>query len=292
VRTQLLDLPVGLVEDLRRADAHPARTPEAFSPDYQVCLPYRGLFVWHVGRDEVVADANQVLWVTGGESYRLSSPLPIGYAELIITPNLDVLAELRLAARSTDLVRLRSWRASPQVQSLCVRFLQWAQHATADDLAAEEAVVALLQAALRDCVPNHTAVGPATRGLIRRAKEVLEAELARPLSLRDVGEAVGASPAYLTHVFHRVEGIPLHRYRTQLRLARALAELPHAGDLTALALDLGFSSHSHFAAVFRRAFGLTPSRFREATRGGQPPWLRGPVRQGRSTGGATGDSAR
>jgi AraC-like DNA-binding protein len=46
-----------------------------------------------------------------------------------------------------------------------------------------------------------------------------------------------------------------------LGLARALAELPHADDLTALALDLGFSSHSHFSAVFRRTFGLTPSRF-------------------------------
>jgi AraC-like DNA-binding protein len=39
-------------------------------------------------------------------------------------------------------------------------------------------------------------------------------------------------------------------------------------DLTTLALNLGFSSHSHFSAVFRRAFGLTPSQFREATRRG------------------------
>jgi AraC-like DNA-binding protein len=51
----------------------------------------------------------------------------------------------------------------------------------------------------------------------------------------------------------------------QLRLARALIELPHANDLTQLALDLGFSSHSHFAASFRRAFGSTPSAFREST---------------------------
>jgi AraC-like DNA-binding protein len=48
----------------------------------------------------------------------------------------------------------------------------------------------------------------------------------------------------------------------QLRLARALIEVPHADDLTALALDLGFSSHSHFTAAFRRAFGQSPSTAR------------------------------
>ena len=66
-----------------------------------------------------------------------------------------------------------------------------------------------------------------------------------------------------------MEGIPLHRYLTQLRLARALVELPHAADLTALALDLGFSSHSHFTARFRALFGLTPTDVRRgaSTRG-------------------------
>ena len=52
----------------------------------------------------------------------------------------------------------------------------------------------------------------------------------------------------------------------ELRLGRALVELPNATDLTTLAFDLGFSSHSHFAAAFRRAFGCTPSHFRESTR--------------------------
>src|SRR5262249_411627 len=80
--------------------------------------------------------------------------------------------------------------------------------------------------------------------------------------LSDVADAVGASSTYLTDVFSRFEGVSLHRYVTQLRLARALVELPEAGDLTSLALDLGFSSHSHFTLAFRRAFGCTPSTFR------------------------------
>ncbi len=67
--------------------------------------------------------------------------------------------------------------------------------------------------------------------------------------------------------------MPLHRYLTQLRLSRALSELPHADDLTELALELGFSSHSHFSARFRQAFGLTPSEFRRGCRLRAPPLL-------------------
>ena len=60
--------------------------------------------------------------------------------------------------------------------------------------------------------------------------------------------------------------MPLYRYHLRLRLARALDLAPEAEDLTALGLDLGFSSHSHFTAAFRRAYGRAPGEFRRATR--------------------------
>jgi AraC family transcriptional regulator len=117
-----------------------------------------------------------------------------------------------------------------------------------------------------DTVMEPWRASPRTQRLITRAKEFLEAHLGDPIRLTDVAHAVGASPAYLTDVFSRVEGIPLHRYLMQLRLARALVDLPDARDITTLALDLGFSSHSHFTLVFRRAFGCPPSEFRKLTR--------------------------
>lgn len=102
--------------------------------------------------------------------------------------------------------------------------------------------------------------------MIEAAKLFLDAHCSQSIRLDDVARAVGSSPAYLTDLFRRVEGIPLHKYLVQLRLARALVELPHADDLTQLALHLGFSSHSHFAAAFRNAFHCTPSQFRTSTR--------------------------
>ena len=269
LRTRVFHSSVALVENLQLSSAAHASTVEGFSPEFQVCFPYAGLFMWHVGGDCVVADANQALFVRAGEPFTVRGPTERGYGELILTPPIEVLAELagmserRLQAH--PLFCQRSRRLSMGVQVLRARLLHRSGHHDSGCMAAEELVLTLLRSALqmeaRACEPSAT-----TRRMIRRAKEFVEADFSAALRLDDVARAVNASPAYLTDVFRRVEGVSLHRYIVQLRLARALLELPHVTDLTALALDLGFSSHSHFAAAFRRAFGSTPSEFRESTR--------------------------
>jgi AraC family transcriptional regulator len=260
---------IGLVEDVQSTGMHVRKSDEQFSPDFQVCLPYRGLFVWHVGGDDVVGDANQVLFVAGGESFYLSQPCSSDYGELVITPDRALLEEVvGTSGRSLSahpLFRRRSRRIGFALQQLRARFLQSALSVDAGTLAFEEWTLRLLRAALESDAGASEPSG-ATRRLIRRTKEFLEANLSSSIRLKDVAHAVDASPAYLTDVFRRNEGIPLHAYLTQLRLARALVELPNADDLTTLALCLGFSSHSHFSAAFRRAFGCTPSRFRESMR--------------------------
>jgi len=263
-RVALVRSPLALVESVQSRGC--LRPIGGFSPDFQVCLPYRGLFVFHVGDDDVVSDANQVVFVAAGEAFRLSEPRPGGYAEIVVTVPPSLLAELVGAApaalRRHPLFRLRRRRAEPRLQLLRARLL----HAhDGDPLAADELLIAVLRSALAAETP---AASPsvATRRLIARTKEFVAGNLGEAFRLGDVGRSVGASPAYLTDVFRRCEGVPLHRYTVQLRLARALDELPRAADLTGLALDLGFSSHSHFTAAFRRAFDCTPSEFRESSR--------------------------
>jgi AraC-like DNA-binding protein len=281
-RTPLLQLSVGLVEDLRR-NSH-ERSAEDFCERFQVCFPYGGLAVWHVGGDDVVADANQVLFVRGGEGSRLSGPIPGGYSELIVTPNVEILAEI-VRANGTGLsghpiFRRRYRRATPFLQKFRTRFLYWAMAGSdGDDLEGEEIVIALLRSAVPAGGDPDRRSSASTLRLIRRTKEFLGAQLANPIRLVDVGRSVGASPAYLTDVFTRVEGLSLHQYLTHLRLGRALVELPHADCLTTLALEIGFSSHSHFSAAFRRAFGCTPSTFRETARRAERPLASGYWRQ-------------
>ena len=265
-RVRLLETPIALVEDVRADVGGGWVGAEGFSSEFQLALPYQGLFVWEVGRDSVVGDANQVLFVAGGEAFRMRSPLPSGYGELIVTPGGPLLDEITggrgTIARVHPLFRRRSRRIDPGLQLARARFLARACEG-GETLQAEEQMVWLLRMALADERLSRP-LARCTQRLVDRTKTYLASELGRSIQLAEIARAVGASPGYLTQLFRAVEGIPLHAYLTQLRLAQALVELPHAEDLTALALDLGFSSHSHFSARFRRAFGVTPSAFRRS----------------------------
>jgi AraC-like DNA-binding protein len=270
-RTRILDLPVGFVEDLRRSGVRPGKGQEFVTSAFQVSLPYNGMFVYHVGGDDVVGDSNQLMFCRPGESFRITGPIPEGYSVMIVNPRPDLLEEvLHVPGQSMvnhPLVRRRSRLIDSRLQQYRAHLRHWASTASEVDVfAAEELVITLVQAAFRQDTRPYCRPGTAVQRLIRRTKEFLAAEFSQRVRLIDVARAVHVSPAYLTDVFRRVEGLPVHRYLTRLRLARALVDLPHTSDLTALAIDLGFSSHSHFSFAFRRAFGITPSQFRERAR--------------------------
>jgi AraC family transcriptional regulator len=95
---------------------------------------------------------------------------------------------------------------------------------------------------------------------------LLAGDLSRRWTLADIAAEIRGSPVYLTQVFQQTEGIPLYRYHLRLRLARALDLIAQYDDLSALAAELGFSSHSHFSAAFRLAYGRSPTAFQQSAR--------------------------
>lgn len=96
--------------------------------------------------------------------------------------------------------------------------------------------------------------------LVAAAEEYLAARFVADDSLDDIARDLGCSVAHLSRTFRAHTGCSLHAWRDALRLREASHRLPRSrGALSALALDLGYSSHSHFGAAFRREFGSRPS---------------------------------
>lgn len=138
----------------------------------------------------------------------------------------------------------------------------------------EEEVVGLLHRVLANAYAAR-GMGPrldpasGAAAAVRRARRVLAERFREPLTLGDVAAAAGVSMFHLARSFHRATGITVHAWLTRLRLHAALEEIGSArwgDDLSAVALNLGFSSHSHFTAAFRRAFGCPPSALRPLLR--------------------------
>lgn len=103
------------------------------------------------------------------------------------------------------------------------------------------------------------------RELVSAARALLAAEFAESADLTTLAARLGTSPYHLCRVFRQGTGATLHNYRLDLRLRHAIERLgdPRV-DLSRLALDLGFSSHSHFTARLRRWAGAPPSALRAA----------------------------
>jgi len=228
-------------------------------------FPYRGAYVHHVGRAESVAEANQVIFINKDEPYRVSHPvdggdaaLSIGFSEAVL---LEVAPRERLR-RGWAAFNRSNLRVGADTQALAALLRHRLDRGAIEDLQAESRTLTLLRMAVggRTYCP---AVGrPGPRRLVDRAKLVLASDLSRRWTLSEIASEVGGSPVYLTQMFQQLEGMPLYRYQLQLRLGRALTLLGGYDDLTILALELGFSSHSHFSCAFKKAFGYTPSAFR------------------------------
>jgi AraC-like DNA-binding protein len=144
-----------------------------------------------------------------------------------------------------------------------------------DTLEAEALVLTLVRRALGERTSHAPGASPGRQKLVDRAKLVLSADPARRWTLAEIGAEVGVSPVYLTQAFQQVEGTPLYRYQLRLRLARALDLLGEYHNLSTLGLELGFSSHSHFTAAFRQAYGRTPAEFQRSVDLRRPHRFRG-----------------
>jgi AraC-like DNA-binding protein len=104
------------------------------------------------------------------------------------------------------------------------------------------------------------------RALVAKARKYLSGRLDQKVRLPEIAVAMGVSSTRLAQTFRIVEGVSLYRYALRLRLMRALEMLPQYDDLSRLALDAGFSNHSHFTTAFRQSFGYAPAVVRSQMR--------------------------
>jgi AraC-like DNA-binding protein len=105
----------------------------------------------------------------------------------------------------------------------------------------------------------------------RRAVETalwIDAHSHRPIELEDAAGEAGLSPFHFLRLFSNILGVSPHQYLVRSRLrhaARLLADDDRT--ITDVAYDVGFGDLSNFVRTFHRAAGVSPLRFRKASKG-------------------------
>lgn len=122
----------------------------------------------------------------------------------------------------------------------------------------------LFQAAEKSKQPK---AGP--HPILLRVSQRLRERLCEPLRLQELAKSVGCSPHHLSRLFSKAAGETLSAHLRGLRLERA-RELIEGGtsNVSEAAMEVGYSSLSHFSREFQRYFGRAPASFIPQRRAG------------------------
>ncbi|NOT56851.1 MAG: helix-turn-helix transcriptional regulator [Deltaproteobacteria bacterium] len=98
---------------------------------------------------------------------------------------------------------------------------------------------------------------------LRRTISYIKDHLEQDLSLVTLAAVVETSVAHFGRMFKQATGRSPHQYVLRCRMERARQLLVETDlSLAELALQVGCADQSHFTALFRAHFGLTPKAYR------------------------------
>ena len=101
---------------------------------------------------------------------------------------------------------------------------------------------------------------------LKHVLEHIEAHLVDDLSLAELAAVAGMSAHHFSEMFRHSTGRAPHRYVLLQRIECAKRRLRDPqGSVIEAGLDAGFNNPSHFARMFRKFVGMSPSRFRSET---------------------------
>jgi AraC-like DNA-binding protein len=237
-------------------------------------MPLKGAFVGHFSPGHrVLAEPNVALLFPPGREYKVSHPAGEEDDCLVFEFSQPAFLEILVAASPGSHPREIGSHSLLSPPAIAARNLLWRslEGRFADPLEIEETGVALLYHVLRGSwreAEKPLSVGNGRARILEQIEAARIALLQNPgerWTLSILADRVGSSPFHLTRMFREKVGLPLHRYLLHTRLAKAVELLLETDqDLTTIAFTLGFSSHSHFTAVFGRLVGLPPHEFRRS----------------------------
>ena len=260
---------------------HPLFLGSGPLPGNTVVFPRRGVWIRQAGSRPVAADPAIATIYNRGRKYDRAAISADGDRSdwFEMAPDVAVAMARELDPAAPDEPeRAFRFETAPTSHDLYLRqrrlFLA-VSRGQLEPLAVEEAVLALVETVLRRAAGQTAGRRPplssARRDLVEQAKAELSRDIAAPTDLGELSRRLGASASHICRVFLQGTGHTLHHYRVGLRLRAALERLEApGGDLSRLAAELGFSSHSHFTAVLRRQWGAIPTQYRRLLAGREP----------------------
>ena len=238
-------------------------------------FPRTAVEIQHEHESAFVANPNVVTFYNQGQAYLRNAVSIEGDrcdwfgVEIDVVQDVVRVFDPTLDARPDRPFNLtRGWADASTYLAQRRLFEQVVAGALNDPLMIEESIVDLLEQVVQSAykttaIVRSSIVGPRQRDMIHHIEFILSRQWGECLSLRELSNEVGVSVYHLCRMFRRATGSTLHQYRQKLRVRCSLEGVMESRrSLVDIALDAGFSSHSHYTHTFRQEFARTPSSLR------------------------------
>ncbi|MFW9260964.1 helix-turn-helix transcriptional regulator [Nostoc sp. CALU 546] len=177
----------------------------------------------------------------------------------------EMLPQLQFLGKESDWQTLIYPKTNPVIQSVVLQIINCSYQGTTKRMYLQGKVIELMALQLAPFLEDNKVrqLSPRlkrdTIAKIHYAKEILQARLENPPLLSELAQEVGVSESTLQKGFQMQFGTTVFGYLTDQRMEQA-HQLLHSSDFTVaeVANIVGYSHLGHFAAAFKRKFGITP----------------------------------
>ena len=97
---------------------------------------------------------------------------------------------------------------------------------------------------------------------LRRARDLVDREYARPLDVPTMARKALMSPGHFSRAFRAAYGETPYSYLMTRRIERAMALLRAGASVTDACMEVGCTSLGSFSSRFTELVGMTPSAYR------------------------------
>jgi AraC-like DNA-binding protein len=218
---------------------------------HQLVHAVRGVMNVRTTHGTWVVPPHRALWVPAGVEHQIRT--------------IGAVAMRTLYLRRKDVVEVLEGRdctvvsVSPLLRELIICLI--ATQLGETRLRREAHIVALILEEIRSlqAQPLHIPLPTAPR--LRSICEAMQSEPGSTETITQWGSRFGVSAKTLARDFRADLGVTFGHWRRQVRLLAALERLALGEPITAVALELGYSSTSSFTAMFRNTLGNTPGKY-------------------------------
>ena len=111
---------------------------------------------------------------------------------------------------------------------------------------------------------NHISISKSDRDSITEAKRIIDSQLAFAPSCEELAKKVNISVSKLTKGFNSLFGTSVHAYIIDQRLEKAAGLLLESDlNVSQIAMLVGYSKPSNFAAAFKKKYGVIPKNYKD-----------------------------